>query len=501
MFPVCLLALATGFLSLSMEILWIRLFSFANFSMPQSFSFVLACYLVGIALGSSVGKWFCQSTDQLWKVCGCTLLISSLLDLSSPWLYSLSVYTHWQLLAAGGLITLTSLLKAIPFPIAHHLGAYTANTHIGRKISRVYVCNILGSTMGPLFTGILLLTVMTTQQSFIVCSALTFLVALFCLLQSVSVWLLGMSAAAMTGVILMILTVNSHALIKAIGDKSHGKIIDVVENQFGIVSTYPDVNNGVIVMGGNVYDGRTNLDPVLNSNRISRLIVLSTLVEKPKQVLMIGLSIGSWLKIVTSFPGIENIDVVEINPGYLELIKHYPAQQSALDDPRVHLFINDGRRWLNMHPDRRYDLIIMNTTYHWRAYASNLLSEEFLRMIKRHMNPNAVLSYNSTWSPDVLKTATEVFNYAYLYNSFIIAADFDWRQKLNSPQAENIIRNLKLDGKLLYPPGSDKSIASVISEKLLSLPEVEALASSKGRSLEIITDQNLITEFKYGRKL
>ena len=53
------LSLAIGFLSLSEEILWVRVAGFAFQTLPFAFAFVLACYLVGIALGAAYGKRLC----------------------------------------------------------------------------------------------------------------------------------------------------------------------------------------------------------------------------------------------------------------------------------------------------------------------------------------------------------------------------------------------------------------------------------------------------------
>src|SRR5438105_15106064 len=99
------------------------------------------------------------------------------------------------------------------------------------------------------------------------------------------------------------------------------------------------MRGGDLILGGNVYDGRTNLDPRINSNEINRVIVLAALKRNPKRVLEIGLSIGSWNYLITGFPGVQKIDVVEINPGYVNLIKNYPEQQRALSDPRIELII------------------------------------------------------------------------------------------------------------------------------------------------------------------
>ena len=64
------LSFFSGFLSLSQEILWTKLVGFLFFSTPKTFSFVLGCYLIGIALGSLIGKKICLEQRE-------SLLISS----------------------------------------------------------------------------------------------------------------------------------------------------------------------------------------------------------------------------------------------------------------------------------------------------------------------------------------------------------------------------------------------------------------------------------------
>src|SRR6202030_4751858 len=88
----------------------------------------------------------------------------------------------------------------------------------------------------------------------------------------------------------------------------------------------------------------------------------------------IGLSSGSWAQVLANHPGLQSLEIVEINPGYLQLIVQYPMVASILRNPKVNINIDDGRRWLLAHPDARYDAIVVNITFYWRAHVSNLLS-------------------------------------------------------------------------------------------------------------------------------
>ncbi len=503
MFAACLLSFCVGFLSLSQEILWVRLFGFTNQSLPQAFAFVLSMYLVGIAIGAMLGRVLCNRSKNLWENSGYILLFASLIDLTAPWFYASMSQTSWQISVGGWVMVLMAALKAILFPVAHHLGVPAENSRIGRSVSLVYMSNILGATLGPFVTGMIMLNIMNTQNCFAVCAELTFVVSLFCFRDNFKFATLAMGSL-FAGVILCFIVIQDSKEMMEEVALPMGKIQRIVENRYGIVTIYEGGATGDRVFGGNVYDGRTNLDPIINSNHINRLLVTAALNDHPKNVLMVGLSIGTWLKLITSFPEVENIDVVEINPGYLTAIADYPQQQNALLDPRVHLTIDDGRRWLRNHPHNKYDLVISNTTYNWRAYSTNLLSREFLLQLKQHMQPDAVLAYNTTETPYALFTAENVFSYAFEYENFVIAADFDWRDKLRAPAAINKLAALNYAGSLLFPAGSEAIIAGYLAEPLTDHNTL-IQKFSKGHPgqfrAEIITDDNMLTEYKYGRSL
>jgi spermidine synthase len=81
-------------------------------------------------------------------------------------------------------------------------------------------------------------------------------------------------------------------------------------------------------------------------NMIVRPYGLSAFQSAPHRVLMIGLGSGSWAQVVANHPQVEELTVVEINPGYLHLIPEQPTVASLLRNPKVRIVIDDGRRWL-----------------------------------------------------------------------------------------------------------------------------------------------------------
>ena len=128
---------------------------------------------------------------------------------------------------------------------------------------------------------------------------------------------------------------------------------------------------GDVIFGGGMYDGRFNIDPLLDTNMIFRCYMIAGLHRAPADVLEIGLSSASWTRVLANYEPIQRITTVEINGGYADLLRdhadRFPDQASVLTDPKVSLVTDDGRRWLNRNPDKKFDLILQNTTWHWRS--------------------------------------------------------------------------------------------------------------------------------------
>lgn len=78
-----------------------------------------------------------------------------------------------------------------------------------------------------------------------------------------------------------------------------------------------------------------------------------------KRVLVIGAGDGGTIRELTRFKNIEHIDMVEIDQRVVEVCKEYlPQTACRLDDPRVHIFYEDGLKYVRG-KDNEYDLIIV----------------------------------------------------------------------------------------------------------------------------------------------
>jgi spermidine synthase len=405
-----------------------------------------------------------------------------------------------QIITALCLAFLPAFIFSICFPICHHLGTKIIVGRTGKGMSRVYAANIAGSVIGPLLVNFVILQFATTELAFAILGILGVGVGALLLRYAQPHRRLkaALAACLVLGLgSLVALGRSDNWLIRSLAS-SAGNILRVVETRQGIVVSYKGKLDDAI-WGGNVYDGRTNVDPRVNSNGINRVLVLAALRPNPKRILEIGLSIGSWNYIVTGFPGVEQIDIVEINPGYLRLMDDYPQQKRVMNDPRIRLHIGDGRKFLRNIPEGTYDLVVMNTTWHWRAYVSLLLSKEFLTLVRSRMAPGGLLAFNTTGSGDALYTAASVFPHAYRYGNFAICAAYDWRAALDNPESVQELLKVRPEKMPLLTNGDSALAKDFLSRGRTAT--VDELAARIGRPLEIITDRNLITEYKYGRPI
>lgn len=500
-----------GYISLSYEILWARLYSYLTSGSSAAFSLMLGAFLMGIAMGSIVSRRFCRlaaSANQVRTVAYFLLLANVIGFLVAPTVSFVMLHTYrWT--ATLLMVTVAAGMLGAAFPLICHL-AIAPNARAGSRLSYLYFANIVGAAAGSLITGFVLLDYWSfaANSMFLAVLGIGVSTVLLILVSRVRVRnLLAAGGFAIASVAVVALALPSYdAFYERLLYKwkltSGTRFADTVETRSGVINVTPDGT----IFGGGGFDGIYSTDLVEDRNGIVRPYFLGALHAKPNRVLMIGLASGAWAQVVANHPSVEQLIVVEINEGYLRLISKYPQVASLLQNPKVKIEIDDGRRWLTHNDDMSFDVIIMNTTQHFRAHVSSLLSVEFLNLARLRLRPRGLLYFNATGSYAVHKTAMTVFPHGIRVRSMIAVSDDPI--KCGKGRLHNLLTAYEIDGKLVFGPGDAARLNQVVGmcddigpvppgAELTNAPSLESRTDILTRTAgdAIVTDDNMYTEW------
>ncbi len=498
-----------GFVALSYEIIWYRAYGVVSRSMPTTFGLLLGAYLAGVAAGSLGSRAFCHDDARLERrrllpVAAFVYLANLASFLVVPALARLVTSVRWQL--SLPLVALSAGLLGAVLPLASHFGI-RPDDRAGARLSYLYVANIVGSSLGSLVTGFVLLEHLSLRGASVALSLAG--LALFALL--------GVSATSTVRGRAAVLGASAATLVATVAasgpafEQLHERLFfrkqftadkrfeHLIENRHGVIA----VTDGK-VYGGGVYDGILNVGLRHDPNWVFRAYALAAYHPAPKRVLMVGLASGAWARILAGLPGVERLTVVEINPGYLELIPKIPEVAPLLKDPKIEIVIDDGRRWIQRHPDARWDAIVMNTTWHWRGHSTNLLSAEFFELVRARLAPGGVFTFNTTLSEAVMKTAAVTFPYAQRMYNFMVVSDSP--VAFDKARWKTTLTEYRMDGAPLLDPEHDAWDKKRLDD-LLYLPDTldrppvweglesrESLLARFGH-LPTVTDDNMWCEW------
>ena len=108
----------------------------------------------------------------------------------------------------------------------------------------------------------------------------------------------------------------------------------------------------------------TNGHPMSSTRRLSQrymralahIPLLSMDNDKPETVLVIGFGVGNTTHAATLHPTVRRVDVADLSRDILAHASYFvDANRDVLNDPRVVVYVNDGRHHLQMQPASSYD--------------------------------------------------------------------------------------------------------------------------------------------------
>ena len=510
------LAAFSGFIDLGYGMVWFREFSTGGRTTPVTFEFLLGTYLIGLGLGAVGGERRCRSIgasrNLLWFT-GMLAIGGNIVAMLVPPFFSVALRLMSRSIAstiAGVLLATAGALLGTTLPMVCRLAGRRLGT-ARENLSSFYLSNLGGCIAGAFVAGYVFVQLPPSALRELI-AVVGFAMGFILLYRSGLHDRRRALVTALAGVCVLILLAPGPAhTYEGLYSSSDRAFARVVENRHGVIAV--DSDNRTVI-GGGVYDGMFNIDPVSDANSIKRCYSLFGFLSRtPRHVLMIGLSSGSWGQVLVNHPEVESLDIVEINPGYLKLIPEHSEVASILHNPKVKIFIDDGHRWLLRNPDAKYDLIVMNTSISWRANATNLLSREFLELVRRHLEPGGAHFYNTTWSPEALLTAVSVFPYAVRISNFIAVSDNPLR--FDADHWKGIMKDYRIDGAPVLDLSRHEHQAfleSVVSDAQLAsssatilgtkIPYFEFESSLRSRLAghTVVTDDNMAVEWRGGNR-
>lgn len=505
------LAALTGFIGLSYEIVWFRAYSFVSQSPADAFGRLLGYYLLGIAGGSFVTLALCRprwagSTRALTPIAIFVLLANALGFMVVPAMAEFALRLEWA--DALEVVAFASAAMGATFPLLNHFGV-KPDDRAGFDMSKIYMANIIGSSLGSLITGLVLFQYWTLSGIAIflaltgcALAALVLAVAQISLPGRLLGWATFAGVAALVwlkGPSLYDRVYERLLLLDSYTEES--RFAEVIENRHGVITVTQDGK----VYGGGAYDGVLSVSLVDDKNGIYRAVALGAVHPAPRDVLIIGVASGSFSQALASLPGVERVTIVDINPGYLGLIEKNEGAASLLSNPKVTIEIDDARRWMRRNPSRTFDAVVQNTTWHWRAFTSGLLSKEYLELVQSRLNPGGVFHYNTTWSHAAQRTALETFPHTLRVGTYLAVSDSPIH--FDPERWERALTTTTIDGRPFFDETREldrrrlaelRRLPQTLHEepKPFGLESRESLVASTA-GFPIVTDDNMACEWKF----
>jgi spermidine synthase len=410
---ILVLLFTTGFVSMGLEVVWIRQFTPYLGNVVYAFAGILAVYLLATVVGSRDYRRWAHS-----HLLGESASAWSLLAVFAI----LPIVAADPLLPMGGLqgdgvrfvaITLFCCLAGFLTPL---LVDSWSSGDPGRA-GAAYAVNIAGSIAGPLFAGFWLLPWIGERWATAVLSVPLFIVAITVLrnpvetVQSKSGFnpKLTFALATFAAILLFSLSHDFETIYP----------VRQVRRDYAAttIATGKGFERRLLVNGV----GMTSLVPVTKFMVHLPLAFMST---PPRNGLVICFGMGTSFRSMLSW-GIPTT-AVDLIPSVPSMFGYYHADaRELLSSPLARVVIDDGRRFMDS-SSQTYDVIVVDPPPPPEAAGSSLLySREFYDVVKQHLRKDGILQM---WYPEatgdtattasVTKAIMQSFPYVRAFQSY-----------------------------------------------------------------------------------
>lgn len=452
----------SGATALGAEVVWTRLMSLNFGGTTYTFSLILAAFLFGIGVGSSVGSFMARHVSdarralgwaQLLVIAGLAWAAYLLLGALPNWPVNPAVaVTPWynfqfDFFRAVLIAFPAAALWGASFPLA--LAATAApGQDPGRLVGRVYAANTVGAIVGALLSSVVLIAWVGTQATQRVMVALAAVSALLMLSISRDVVAgryrlggLGLRRAAVVVVVALVLGGTIPTVPPLL--VGYGRYAPTYQGSDYIDFVYvgEGMNSSMAVSelgtGDRNYHnaGKVQASSEPQDMRLQRMLGhLTTLVPtRARSVLVIGCGAGVTAGAASIDPTVDSLTIVEIEPLVPEVVSREFGEHNfdVVDNPKTQVVIDDARHYL-LTTDRKFDAITSDPFDPWVKGAATLYTVEFWQEVREHLNPGGVVTvfvqlYESTLDAVKSEVATflEVFPQGMVFANLAYGQGYD----------------------------------------------------------------------------
>lgn len=424
----------SGFIALSLEIIWFRVLGIAIKSSAYTFGHLLAIYLAGVGAGALVANtrrfarlapvptfFLLQAAVPIIAALCMSLFIGTVGRVG--WLQPLFSYLgSYDSLGFAGyrrpmfyvlygvlpvfLVGPATLLMGMSFSMLQR-AVQTDVMRLGRRVGWLQAANITGALGGALLTGVVLLDVVGSPGT----------LQLLAAIGAAFIWWFVRDGRWRTAAGLALVAFVAIVTMPRAGvfwARLHGTTAGTIlfaEDASGVSVLRRDVRapTRVFVNGlGQSWLPYGGLHTALGA--------LPALIHpNPRRIAVIGLGSGDTLFAASGREETTTIDVIEtIAPQLttlrsLHAIEPYAGLARILGDPRIAYHFGDGRMFLGRSQDR-YDVIEADALRPTSAYAGNLYSVEYFALLCDRLRPGGLAV---SWSPTrrVVNSMRQAFPY------------------------------------------------------------------------------------------
>jgi spermidine synthase len=408
----------SGATALAAEGIWTRILSLLFGATVYTFSLILAVFLFGLGIGSSLGAALGRSVARPRAALGwCQMFLCAafawtawMLTQSLPyWPINPSIssdpWFNFQLdmVRCIWAVLPGTILWGASFPLA--LAALASrDDDPARLVGSVYAANTVGAIVGALSGSLLLVVWLGSQHAQQVLILVCALSGLLVLSTGVDDGVKGSPVAGTATIVIAaaiagLLTRTVHpipGILAAYGRYAATRLgeADVIYMGEGWSATVAvsRLSNGVL----NYHNaGKVQASSEPQDMRLQRMLGHITTLIPPsaRKVLVIGCGAGVTAGAVSVDPVVTDQTIAEIEPLVPRVVSTYFAEHNfdVVRNPKVHVRIDDARHYL-LTTNEKFDAITSDPLDPWVKGAAMLYTREFFANAKQHLSPGGVVT-------------------------------------------------------------------------------------------------------------